>query len=489
MPFLSRVARLVVASLAFVVLGPARAQTTAAPPAAPLAPAAPVAPEVGHKLIEIYRVAPGQHEAFLRAIALFDEANRRAGVPPRQLYVHSDGASWDFLLIQDADYPEGKGALVGQAFREMQLPGGPRFFTEFRKLLLEHTDTFATGPTTAAAWLATLDAAPRSRPLAGASAGSSRTYALRDRLALGGTSRWDDLALDDGARRLYLAHDTAVEVVDLGTRRVVGRVDGLAGARGIALAPELGRGFVASGDQGTVIAFDLATLQRTGQTQVGGEPDAITFEPTTRRLAVWNGGTSAVALLDAVSLRELAVVPLGSTPELAVADGAGALFVNLDKPAEIARLDVAATAPRIGARFALPDCESPRGLAFDPQARRLFSACGNGRLLVVDAPSGRILDSGAIGRAVDAVVFDAPQARVLAASPEGAVMIFAVSPGGALGAPREVQTRATARTLALDPRDGALWLPAADLELDWSARRAAFAADGLKLYVFEPTAE
>ncbi|QQR72964.1 MAG: hypothetical protein IPJ17_15935 [Holophagales bacterium] len=480
MPFPSRVARLVVAALAFVVLGPARAQTTAA---------SPPAPEVGRKLIEIYRVAPGQHEAFLRAIALFDEANRRAGVPPRQLYVHSDGASWDFLLVQDADYPEGKGALVGQAFREMQLPGGPRFFTEFRKLLLEHTDTFAAGPTTAAAWLATLDAAPRSRPLDGASAGSLRTYALRDTLALGGAPRWDDLTVDDGARRLYLAHDTAVEVVDLGTRRVVGRVDGLAGAHGIALAPELGRGFVASGDQGTVVAFDLATLQRTHQTKVGGEPDAITFEPTTRRLAVWNGGTSAVAVLDAVSLRELVVVPLGATPELAVADGAGALFVHLGDPAEIARLDVAAAAPRIGARFALPGCESPRGLAFDPQARRLFSACGNGRLLVVDATSGRILDSGAIGRGVDAVVFDAPHARVLAASPEGSVTIFAVSPGGALGAPREVQTRATARTLALDPRDGALWLPAADLELDWSARRAAFAADGLKLYVFEPVAE
>ena len=123
------------------------------------APAAPLATEpVGRKLVEIYRVAPGQHEAFLRVIAKLDEANRRAGLPPRQLFVHSDGASWDFLLIQDAEYPEGKGEAVGRAYRDMGIPTGPRFFTEFRSLLLEHTDTFAKGPTTAGAFLADLDA-------------------------------------------------------------------------------------------------------------------------------------------------------------------------------------------------------------------------------------------------------------------------------------------------------------------------------------------
>ena len=122
---------------------------------------APPAEPVGRKLVEIYRVAPGQHEAFLRVIAKLDEANRRAGIPARQLYVHSDGASWDFLLIQDAEFPEGKSEAVGKAYREMEIPTGPRFFTEFRALLTEHTDTFAKGPTTAGAYLADLDATPR----------------------------------------------------------------------------------------------------------------------------------------------------------------------------------------------------------------------------------------------------------------------------------------------------------------------------------------
>lgn len=144
------------------------------------APAAPLPAEpVGRKLVEIYRVAPGQHEAFLRVIARLDEANRRAGLPPRQLYVHSDGASWDFLLIQDAEYPEGKGEAVGRAYRDLGIPTGPRFFTEFRSLLLEHTDTFAKGPTTAGAFLADLDATPRAT-FFGVSSPTSPTPAAGD---------------------------------------------------------------------------------------------------------------------------------------------------------------------------------------------------------------------------------------------------------------------------------------------------------------------
>ena len=144
------------------------------------APATPPPVEpVGRKLVEIYRVAPGKHEEFLRVIARLDEANRRAGLPARQLFVHSDGASWDFLLIQDAEYPEGKGEAVGKAYKEMGIPTGARFFTEFRALLLEHTDTFAKGPTTAGAFLADLDATPRATFL-GVSSPASPTPAAGD---------------------------------------------------------------------------------------------------------------------------------------------------------------------------------------------------------------------------------------------------------------------------------------------------------------------
>lgn len=108
-------------------------------------------------LIEIYRIAPGKHEAFLRDIAAFDKANELAGLPPRQLYVHSDGAGWDFLLIQPAKTPAGKSEALGNAWKELDLPSGIRFFLEFRENILEHSDTFAYGPVSAGAVLETLD--------------------------------------------------------------------------------------------------------------------------------------------------------------------------------------------------------------------------------------------------------------------------------------------------------------------------------------------
>ena len=105
-------------------------------------------------LIEIYRVAPGQHQAFLEAIAKFDEANKMAGLPPRQLYVHSDGANWDFLFIQPAETPADKQEALDAAWKKLGLPSGADFFLSFRQYIAEHTDTFVNGPTTAADFLA-----------------------------------------------------------------------------------------------------------------------------------------------------------------------------------------------------------------------------------------------------------------------------------------------------------------------------------------------
>ena len=108
-------------------------------------------------LIEIYRIAPGKHEAFLRDIAAFDKANELAGLPPRQLYVHSDGAGWDFLLIQPARTPADKSEALENAWKELELPSGTRFFLKFRENILEHSDTFAYGPVSAGAVLESLD--------------------------------------------------------------------------------------------------------------------------------------------------------------------------------------------------------------------------------------------------------------------------------------------------------------------------------------------
>ncbi|HWJ06022.1 MAG TPA: hypothetical protein VNS57_09575 [Steroidobacteraceae bacterium] len=105
------------------------------------------------KLVEIYRIAPGRHLEFLQMIAKFDEASKAAGIPPRDLYVHQDGADWDFLLIQDAEHTDEQSAKLGEAMTRLGLPRGAHFFIEFRRNVAEHSDTFVEGPTTAGAWL------------------------------------------------------------------------------------------------------------------------------------------------------------------------------------------------------------------------------------------------------------------------------------------------------------------------------------------------
>jgi hypothetical protein len=123
------------------------------------APAQQPAPAPRNMLVEIYRIAPGQHEAFMRFIAIFDEANRRAGLPPRQLYVHQDGEGWDFMFIQPAETPEGKQEALSKAYEDLKTPSGPNFFVSIRRFIAEHSDNFVSGPTTAADWLKGLDAA------------------------------------------------------------------------------------------------------------------------------------------------------------------------------------------------------------------------------------------------------------------------------------------------------------------------------------------
>jgi hypothetical protein len=117
----------------------------------------PVAPPV-KKLVEIYRIAPGKHEEFLRFVAFLDEINLKAGLPARDLYVHNDGDSWDFIIIQPAATPPEKSAALAKAWEEAGAPSGADFFLHIRQFIAEHTDSFATGPTTASAYLAGVSA-------------------------------------------------------------------------------------------------------------------------------------------------------------------------------------------------------------------------------------------------------------------------------------------------------------------------------------------
>jgi hypothetical protein len=105
--------------------------------------------------VEIFRIAPGQHEAFLKLLADTEAAKAQVGMQPDQLYIHQDGASWDFVLIKAKGQDPAKWKQVADILHAKGHPSGPDYFFMIRKMIAEHTDTSAIGPTTATAYLAT----------------------------------------------------------------------------------------------------------------------------------------------------------------------------------------------------------------------------------------------------------------------------------------------------------------------------------------------
>lgn len=308
----------------------------------------------------------------------------------------------------------------------------------------------------AAALLVTLalplvaDAAPAELPLT-----------ILHRIPIGGEGGWDLLAADGAAHRLYLSHGNRVVVVDTRADSAVGEIPDTPGVHGIALAPGLSRGFTSNGRDSSVTIFDTRTLATIAVVKVPARnPDAIGFDPATRRVFVMNGGSANVTALDAASGEVVGTVAVGGKPELAVSDGAGRMFVNLEDSSAVAVLD--ARALRVVARWPLAPGEEPTGLAIDVAHHRLFAACGNKTLVVLDARDGHVVATVPIGGGVDGDAFDARRGLVYTSNGEGTLsVIHEDSPDRY----RVVQTLATdrgARTIALDDVTGTVWLPTAD---------------------------
>src|SRR5713226_1767671 len=150
---------------------------------------------------------------------------------------------------------------------------------------------------------------------------------------------WDYLIADSEARRLYVSHGGQVEVVDLDNGSVVGKIPDTPGVHGIAIAPDLGRGFVSSGRSASVIIFELKTLKTIGHAETGKNPDAIIYDPESKRVFAFNGGSASATVIDAATGNVASTIPLGGRPEFAAADGKGHVFVNLEDKSAVAKLD------------------------------------------------------------------------------------------------------------------------------------------------------
>jgi DNA-binding beta-propeller fold protein YncE len=274
---------------------------------------------------------------------------------------------------------------------------------------------------------------------------------------LGGEGGWDYLKMDSDSRRLFISRATHVVVIDADSGKPVGDIPDTPGVHGIALAAELGRGFTSNGREGSVSIFDLKTLKPTGKVkEVGRNPDAILYDPATRRVFTFNGGSEDATAIDAAGGNIVGKVPLGGKPEFAVATSGGEVFVNIEDKSELVELDPKDL--KVKSRWPLAPCQEPSGLAMDVKNRRLFAGCDNKMMAVVNADTGKVITTLPIGDGVDANRYDPDDQLAYASCGDGTLTVVREDSPDKFSVAETVKTERGARTMALDTKTHQIFL-------------------------------
>src|SRR5437763_3542691 len=275
-------------------------------------------------------------------------------------------------------------------------------------------------------------------------------YKVLHSYKIGGEGGWDYLLADSSARRLYISRATHVIVLDLDSGKTVGEISDTPGVHGIALAPELGRGFTSNGRENTVSIFDIKTLATSSKVKVGENPDAILYDPATKRVFTFNGRSQDSTVIDATNGTVLGTIKLDGKPEFAASDSKGGVFVNIEDKSELTSIDPSKMS--VKQSWPLAPCKEPSGLSMDVKNRRLFVGCDNKMMAVVNADTGKVLATPAVGEGVDATAYDEEAGLAFASCGEGVLTVVKEDSPQKFSVVENVKTEPGARTMALDTK-------------------------------------
>src|SRR5262245_32667056 len=310
--------------------------------------------------------------------------------------------------------------------------------------------------------------------------GAATGYHVLGEIKVGGEGGWDYLTVDSAARRLYISHATHVIVVDLDTKKVVGAIPDTPGVHGIAIAPELNKGFISNGRGNSVTVFDLKTLKAIGTTPAGENPDSIRYDAVSGRVFAFNGRSKNATAIDARSGNAVATIPLPGKPEFSVADGKGRVYVNIEDTNEIVEIDAAKAA--VAKKYALVGCDGPSGLAIDTKNRRLFSVCSNRVMAISDPDAGKVLATPAIGAGSDGAAFDAALGYAFSSNGDGTLTVVQQT-GGKWDVLDNIATERGGRTIAVDEKTHKVYVPTAKTAPSTGGGRATYLPDTFKVMV------
>ncbi|MCU1247822.1 MAG: YncE family protein [Edaphobacter sp.] len=287
-------------------------------------------------------------------------------------------------------------------------------------------------------------------------------YHVIEKQHLDGETKWDYLTIDSEHRHLFIAHGDQVDVFDLDKKQPAGSIPAH-GVHGVAIAPEFDRGYITNGNNNSVTIFLLSTLQVVGSAPTGKKPDGIAYDPASKRVFAVNGGNASVTPIDAASGKALPAIPLGGSPEFLAADGKGRLFINLEDKNQMVVIDTRKL--KVTHRHDLSaSCDEPAGLSIDSAAQRLFVGCHNQKMVIVDANTGKIIDTLPIGRGSDATAFDAAAKLAFSSNSDGTLNVIDAGNAGHYRVKQTVNTMPRARTMAVDPASHKIYLVAAEAE-------------------------
>ena len=243
---------------------------------------------------------------------------------------------------------------------------------------------------------------------------SPSSYRVTHTYTLGGDGSWDYIVPDSPHHLLFIARQTRVMVVDQDSGKLLGEVTGIQGAHGTALAEATGHGFATSGNDQSVVMFDLKTFKVLGRIPAAEDADAILYDGPSNRVFTLNGDAHSSTVIDPRAGKLITNIPLGGKPEYGVSAGDGKVYANLTDTSEVVEID--AKAAKVARRWSTAPCKQPVAMAIDTAHHRLFSGCRSGLMAVSDYQAGKVVATVPISAGVDGAGFDSTAIVILSSS-------------------------------------------------------------------------
>lgn len=290
-----------------------------------------------------------------------------------------------------------------------------------------------------------------------AMAQTAPAYAASARIALpdGG---WDLASFDTAMSRVYIARSASVDAIDAKTQTVtqIGTLNRGHAAEAINGGAEV---LATNGGSDEATIYDAKTGALVATIKTGQKPDAAMVDAATGLAVVMNAKSGDLTLIDPKAHTVVGQVAIGGSLELGVSLGGGRIAVNVEDKNEVVLVDL--KTKTVIKHVALAGCDGPTGVTWMPVSHRILSSCAN-TVAVFTNPDTGAQTSLPIGKGPDTALYDAKRhLAFVPAGRSGELDIFADTAAGPVAAGK-VETQMGARTGAIDPTTGKIYLIAAE---------------------------